>query len=132
MNAVFQQVLRSGWFPDGPLTPESSRELPSGNRMPLLGLGTLKLTHHTVATICHAFEAGFRMVDTAPEYHTQRGIGDAIRACGIDRHDIFVITKIEPNDDAYAAIHRALGQLKLGYVDLVLINSAPTQDSGEL
>src|SRR4051812_27720040 len=119
MSAVLQQASLGGGYTDEPLTRESSRELPSGNRMPLLGLGTLKLTHHTVATICHAFEAGFRMVDTAPEYHTQRGIGDAIRACGIDRHDIFVITKIEPNDDAYAAIHRTLGQLKLGYVDLV-------------
>ena len=132
MNAVLQQALRGGWFTDESLSPESSRVLPSGNRMPLLGLGTLKLTHHTVATICHAFEAGFRMVDTAPEYHTQRGIGDAIRACGFDRDDIFVITKIEPNDDAYAAVHRSLGQLRLEYVDLVLINSASTHDSGEL
>ena len=132
MNAVVQQVLRGGWYADESLTPESNRILPSGNRMPLLGLGTLKLTHHTVATICHAFEAGFRMIDTAPEYHTQRGIGDAIRACGFDRHDIFVITKVEPNDDAYAAIHRNLAQLKLEYVDLVLINSAPRHDGGEL
>jgi|SRR6185295_4908327 len=131
MNAVVQQALRGGWYPDEPLTPESNRALPSGNRMPLLGLGSLKLTHHTVATICHAFEAGYRMIDTAPEYHTQRGVGDAIRACGFDRHDIFVITKIEPNDDAYAAIHRNLGQMKLEYVDLVLINS-PADDAGEL
>ena len=133
MNAVVQQALRgSGWYTDEPLTPESSRSLPSGNRMPLLGLGSLNLTHHTVATVCHALEAGFRMIDTSQEFHTQRGIGDAIRACGFERHDIFVISKLEPHDDPYAAMHRNLAQLKLEYVDLVLINSAPEHDAGEM
>jgi diketogulonate reductase-like aldo/keto reductase len=133
MNAVVQQALRgTGWSLDAPLTPESGREMPSGNRMPLLGLGTLQLTHHTTATACHALEAGYRMLDTSPEYHTQRGIGEAIRACGFDRHDIFVITKVEPREDAYAAVHRALGALRLEYVDLVLINSAAGHDTGEM
>lgn len=118
---------------EGPaLSPESSHVLPSGNRMPLLGLGTWHLTFHTVETIGSALEAGFRMIDTAADYHTQRGIGDAIKACGFDRDDVFVITKVEPEEDAYAAIRKNLGQLKLNYVDLALIHRPPEKGAGEL
>ena len=59
MNAVVQQALRSrSGVPDegALLTPESCRVLPSGNRMPLLGLGTWDLNSHTVDTVCNALE----------------------------------------------------------------------------
>ena len=88
MNALARHALRqSSFVPDEltTLTPDTCRILPSGNRIPLLGLGTRELTFHTVETICNALTLGFRMIDTAPDYHTQRGIGDAIRACGLER-----------------------------------------------
>jgi 2,5-diketo-D-gluconate reductase A len=104
--------------------------------MPLLGLGTWDLHVHTTETVCSALELGFRMLDSSPEYHTQRGIGDAIRACGFERHEIYVITKVEPLGDTYAALHRNLAQLKLDYVDLVLFhqpqNENDSDDAGEL
>jgi diketogulonate reductase-like aldo/keto reductase len=98
MNAVVQYSLRAGRASDehAPLSPESCHVLPSGNRMPLLGLGTWHLTFHTIETVCSALEIGFRMIDTAADYHTQRGIGDAIKSCGFDRDAIYVITKVEP------------------------------------
>ena len=99
--------------------------------MPLIGLGTWHLNHHTVETICSALEIGFRMVDTAADYHTQRGVGDAIKACGFERDAIFVITKVEPEEDAYAAIRKNLAQLKLNYVDLALIHRLPEHGAGE-
>jgi diketogulonate reductase-like aldo/keto reductase len=126
MSAVAQQVLRPAtWSTDEltTLTPETCRILPSGNRMPLMGLGTWQLTFHTVDTICNAFELGFRMLDTATEYHTQRGIGDAIRACGFDRQAIFVITRIAPDDDACAALRKSLAQMRLEQVDLALVGA---------
>jgi len=135
MNAVVQPALRQhgrGASQPGALAPESSLVLASGNRMPLLGLGTRDLHVHTVDTVCSALELGFRMLDTAPEYHTQRGIGDAIRACGFERHEIFVITKVEPHEDAYAAIHRNLAQMKLQYVDLALVRGVAGQDIGDM
>jgi 2,5-diketo-D-gluconate reductase A len=135
MNAVVQQALRQGeWRTSEPalLAPESCHVLPSGNRMPLLGLGTRELNFHTVDTVCSALELGFRMLDTSPEFHTQRGIGDAIRACGFERHDIYVITKVEPHEDSYAAIHRNLSQLKLQYVDLALVRGIAGQDVGDM
>jgi 2,5-diketo-D-gluconate reductase A len=134
MNAVAQNVLRSGsWLPEElkTLTPETCRILPSGNRMPLLGLGTWELTFHTVDTICNAFELGFRMLDTAADYHTQRGIGDAIRACGFQRDAVFVITKVPPDDDVCTALRRNLAQLRLDHVDLALIDEAPDFGVGE-
>src|SRR6185503_17172030 len=98
MNAVVQQALRQReWRSSEPalLAPESCHVMPSGNRMPLLGLGTRELNFHTADTVCNALEMGFRMLDNSPGYHTQRGIGDAIRACGFERHDIYVITHVE-------------------------------------
>jgi diketogulonate reductase-like aldo/keto reductase len=72
------------------------------------------------------------MVDTSPDFHTQRGVGDAIRACGFDRDDIFVISKVEASADSYAALHKNLGQLRLKYVDLVLIHGTRGGDVDEL
>jgi 2,5-diketo-D-gluconate reductase A len=134
MNAVVQYSLRAGGASEerAPLSPESCRLLPSGNRMPLLGLGTWHLTFHTIDTVCSAFELGFRMIDTAADYHTQRGIGDAIKSCGFERDAIYVITKVEPDEDGYAAVLKNLAQLKLNYVDLALIHRPPNNGAGEL
>ena len=135
MNALAQHALRPGnWLADEltTLTPETCRVLPSGNRMPLLGLGTWKLSVRTVDTLCNALELGFRMVDTAADYHTQRGIGDAIRACGFERDAIFVITKVEPDEDSYTATRKHLAQMRLDYADLVLIREPPEHGMGEM
>jgi diketogulonate reductase-like aldo/keto reductase len=113
------------------LTPESCHVMPSGNRMPLLGLGTWHLNHHTVDSLCSALQIGYRMVDTSTEYHTQRGIGDAIKSCGLDRDSIYVITKVDPDEDGYAATRRNLGQLKLNYADLILMNRPPREGTHE-
>jgi diketogulonate reductase-like aldo/keto reductase len=134
MNAAVLQALRtSSWQTSEPsvLAPETSRVLPSANRMPLLGLGTWELQVHTTETVCSALELGFRMLDSSPEYHTQRGIGAAIRACGFERHDIYVITQVEPLGDTYAALHKNLTQLKLDYADLVLFHRPQGQDDGD-
>ena len=53
--------------------------------MPVLGLGTYQLKHHTVESMTQALEAGYRMFDTSGDYHTQRGIGEALRNCGLSR-----------------------------------------------
>ena len=97
----------------------------------LLGLGTWNLTVRTVETLCNALELGFRMIDTAPDYHTQRGIGDAIRACGFDREAVYVATKIDPRDDTYAVIRKSLGQMRLEHLDLALIHEPAEHGVGE-
>ena len=135
MNAVVQQTQRgAGTKADDAarLSSQSMHVLPSGNRMPLLGLGTWQLNSHTVDSVVSALGLGFRMLDTATDYHTQRGVGDAIKACGIDRDSMYLISKVEPHEDAYAATLKSLAQLKLNYVDLVLIQRPPNDGAGEL
>jgi len=111
--------------------PESCVPLLSGPDMPLLGLGTWQLKHQTVESVSQALEAGYCMIDTSGDYHTQRGIGEALRASGRPRESIFLITKVEETDDAYEALRTNLAELRLEYVDLVLIHRPPERGVGE-
>src|SRR5918999_5346699 len=74
----------------------------TGNRMPILGLGTWQLTNDTADTVAYALELGYRLIDTSSDYGTQPGIGEAIKRSNIARENIYVITKVEETDDAYA------------------------------
>jgi diketogulonate reductase-like aldo/keto reductase len=114
------------------LQPADSVRLSSGVHMPCLGLGTWQLKHHTCETVLQALEAGYRLIDTAGDYHTQRGIGEALRAFGAPRKSLFVVTKIEEHDDAYEAVRRDLAELRIEYVDLVLIHRPPEGGVGEV
>jgi diketogulonate reductase-like aldo/keto reductase len=113
------------------LTPESHHVMPSGQRMPLLGLGTWQLRAHPVDAIAHAFELGFRMVDTSGDYHTQQPIGAALRANSVVRSSIYLVTKIEECDDAFAAARRHVADLGVDHVDLLLIHRPPPHGVGE-
>jgi diketogulonate reductase-like aldo/keto reductase len=105
--------------------------LHTGRRMPQLGLGTYQLRTHTVETVLRALESGYRMIDTSGDYHTQRGIGEALGHCDLDRSDYYVVTKIEETDDAHEAVRRNLTELRLDYADLVLIHRPPDHGVGE-
>ena len=99
--------------------------LASGNRMPVLGLGSWMLTSHTAERVTNAIALGYRMVDTSGDYQTQGGIGRAIRASGMPRDELFIVTKVEEDDDGYDATRKNLDELKLEYADLVLIHRPP-------
>lgn len=124
--------LQHSFSDPNPHSPSSSIRFHSGRRMPVLGFGTWQLKHHTAETVFQALEAGYRLVDTSSDYHTQRGIGTALRSFGGSRDDIFVVTKIEDTDDAYDATRRNLAELKLDYADLVLIHRPPDRGVGEV
>lgn len=106
-------------------------ELRTGRRMPVLGLGTWQLTRETAATVQGAVEAGYRMIDTAVDYGTQPGIGEAVRRIELDRAELFVVTKVEEDDQAYDAVQRDLGEIGLDYADLTLIHRPPPSGAGE-
>jgi 2,5-diketo-D-gluconate reductase A len=110
----------------------STIRLNSGRRMPAMGCGTWQLSHHTTETVLQALRLGYRMLDTAGDYHTQRGIGEALRQSELPRDAVFVITKVEPSEDAYEAVRRNLGELKLDYADLVLVHRPPERGVGEV
>lgn len=99
--------------------------------MPVLGLGTWMLTSHTTEAVQRAIDLGYRMIDTSGDYHTQNGIGRAIRACATPPDQLFVVTKVEPDADAYESTVKNLKEMGLAYADLVLIHRAPDKGVGE-
>jgi diketogulonate reductase-like aldo/keto reductase len=113
------------------LSPASFLSLRTGREMPILGLGTWMLTSHTADSVQHAFEVGYRMVDTSADYQTQQGIGKAMGRYHGNRRSLFVTTKVEPEKDGYDSLRHSLEELKLDYVDLVLIHRAPEKGVGE-
>jgi 2,5-diketo-D-gluconate reductase A len=113
------------------MDPNTEVALHTGTRMPVLGLGTWQLTENTAGTIMTALEAGYRMIDTSGDYGTQPGVGEGIRRAGIDRSDVYVVSKIEETDDAYQATRKNLHELQLDRADLMLIHRPPQNGAGE-
>ena len=105
--------------------------LNSGYPMPLNGIGTYSLTGDICATsVSEALKRGVRLIDTAYMYHNEEEVGRAVRESGIPREDIFVITKLYPNQFAEPekAINDAIEKLNLGYIDMMLLHHLGTDD----
>jgi methylglyoxal/glyoxal reductase len=71
-------------------------------------------------------DLGYRSIDTAKIYGNERGVGQAIRAGGVPREQLFITTKVW-NDDIRAgrvekAFEQSLKLLGLDYVDLYLVH----------
>ena len=103
--------------------------LNSGYDMPILGLGTYALDHDAcVSSVMALLESGGRLIDTAYMYGNEEAVSEGVRRgmeeYGIPREDIFVITKIYPNQfsDPEAAIDMALEKLDIGYIDMMLLH----------
>ncbi|VXB92397.1 promiscuous glyoxal/methylglyoxal reductase [Arthrobacter sp. 9AX] len=102
-------------------------KLNDGNAIPQLGLGTWPLDDDQAATaVVQALEAGYRHIDTAVKYGNERGVGNGVRASGVDRGELFITTKLDGqfqgNDRAVEGLNGALERLGLDYVDLLLIH----------
>jgi diketogulonate reductase-like aldo/keto reductase len=110
---------------------ETTGSFAGGARMPLIGLGTWKLTRETADIVLEALEIGYRMIDTAVDYGTQLAIGDAMHRTGLDRDEIFLVTKVEENEDAYDGAARNLRELRLDASDLVLLHRPPDDSAGQ-
>lgn len=106
--------------------------LHSGKKMPILGLGTWKLSHETAATVTKALLIGYPMIDTSGDYGTQPDVGAGIKNSGIERDKIYVVTKVEENEDAYEATRKNLIELQLDYIDLMLIHRPPKDKTTSL
>lgn len=105
--------------------------LNSGYEMPIYGIGTYSLTGDTcVESVTAALNSGVRLIDTAYMYHNEESVGETVRNSGIPREEIFVITKLYPNQfsDAEAAIEEALVKLDIDYIDMMLLHHPGTDD----
>lgn len=105
--------------------------LSSGFDMPIVGLGTYSLHGSTcVNSVKSALAAGFRKIDTAHAYENEEEVGQGVRESGVPREEIFVATKLYPNQYANpeAAIEECLRKLDIGYIDLMLLHHPGTND----
>lgn len=105
--------------------------LNSGYVMPINGLGTYSLTGNTCfESVTSALQSGVRLIDTAYMYSNEEEVGRAIRESGIPREEIFVITKLYPNQfsEPEKAIEQALEKLDIDYIDMMLLHHPGTND----
>lgn len=109
----------------------SKVSLHTGRKMPVLGLGTWKLTRDTPKIIEEALRIGYPMIDTSGDYGTQPGIGEGLRRSQIKRSAVYITTKVEEDDDAYEATKKNLHELGISYADLMLIHRPPEEGAGE-
>lgn len=105
--------------------------LNSGYEMPIMGLGTYSLDYDTcVSSVTALLDNDGRLIDTAYMYHNEDAVGYAIRTSDVPREEIFVTTKLYPNQysDAANAIDEALERMGLDYIDLMLLHHPGTDD----
>ena len=112
-------------------------ELNDGHSIPQLGFGVFQIDpDETARAVSEALEVGYRHIDTAQMYGNERGVGEAIRASGLGRDDVYVTSKLTNSlhrpDDARRGFDRTLDELGFDYVDLFLIHwPLPTLYDGD-
>jgi diketogulonate reductase-like aldo/keto reductase len=99
----------------------------NGANIPLIGLGTLFLPDAECARATEtALSLGYRHIDTAVMYGNEVGVGNAIRSSGIPRGELFITTKVMPEEIGEGDLQRSavgsLQRLGLDYVDLLLLH----------
>ena len=98
-----------------------------GEKVPSLGLGTYRLTGETCGrAVERALSMGYRHVDTAQMYGNESEVGRGIEASGVDRGELFLTTKVWPDDFAHKRViqktRESLRRLGTDYVDLLLMH----------
>ena len=103
-------------------------KLNNGVEMPILGYGVYQVPDHNECekAVSEALDVGYRLIDTAQAYFNEEAVGSAIKKNGIDRKNIFLVTKIwisnAGEEKAAKSIDESLRKLQTDYVDLLLIH----------
>jgi diketogulonate reductase-like aldo/keto reductase len=113
------------------MTPATTPALTLNNdvTMPALGLGVFQSPpEETTAAVETALRDGYRLIDTAAAYGNEREVGEAVRASGLDRSDVFLETKIWISDYGYdETLHgfeKSAGKLGVDQIDLLILHQA--------
>ena len=119
------------------MTAVPTIDLNDARSIPQLGFGVFQIDpQDTARAVAEALKVGYRHIDTAEMYGNESGVGEGIRAFGLDRSDVYVTSKLNNSvhrpDDARRAFERPLGELGFDYVDLFLIHwPLPTRYDGD-
>lgn len=108
--------------------------LSSGDKIPILGLGTVMFgedKNKTYQAVRDAINAGYRLIDTAAMYQTETEIGRAIKDSIVDgeitRDKLFIVTKVWidslKRDKVLESAKASCERLGLDYVDLLLVHT---------
>lgn len=100
-------------------------QLNSGYEMPIHGIGTYSLLGDIcINSVLSALQQGVRLIDTASIYNNEVEVGKAIKQSNVPREELFITTKLYPNQYANAAmaIDEALKKLDTDYIDLMLLH----------
>jgi 2,5-diketo-D-gluconate reductase A len=109
-----------------------SVDLRGGGAIPTIGLGTWELRGKEAQRVTEtALSLGYRHLDTATMYRNEAEVGRGIAAAGVARPDVFVTTKLWPDElgNVRVAIESSLEALALDHVDLWLIHWPPDQQA---
>jgi diketogulonate reductase-like aldo/keto reductase len=97
--------------------------------MPIIGSGAWapadpKSQSEVKDWILSAIKNGFRHIDTAKGYLTEKAVGQAVRESGLPREEIFVTTKLPWGDHTHVrkSFEESFADLDLGYIDLYLMH----------
>jgi 2,5-diketo-D-gluconate reductase B len=98
-----------------------------GEKVPSLGLGTWRLSgEECTRAVERALALGYRHIDTAQMYGNEGEVGRGMQSSGVDREDIFLVTKVWPSDfshnDVIRSTRESLRKLRTDYVDLLLMH----------
>jgi diketogulonate reductase-like aldo/keto reductase len=98
-----------------------------GATIPVIGFGTWNISGEVCArAVAEALRIGYRHIDAAAGYGNEDSVGEGIRASGVRREDIFITTKVAPEDlddeDFQRSVDTSVRQLGVDQVDLVLIH----------
>ena len=108
----------------------STKKLHNGIEMPRFGLGVYKMDQPEEAfnSIKKALDTGYIAIDTAAFYKNEQQVGEALRASGKRREEIFITSKVWNTDQGYdetlRAFEKTLTALNTDYLDLYLTHWA--------
>ena len=99
--------------------------LNNGIQMPLVGFGTFMLGGEACTeAVAAAIETGYRMFDTAEAYGNEKAVGEGMKKSGIDRKELFLVTKVnfKSYENAEQTVMQSLTNLQTDYIDLLLLH----------
>ena len=96
--------------------------------MPNFGLGTYRNEDpgQCAESVTTALDVGYRHVDTAQMYDNEAAVGDGLDAADVDRDDVYVATKLEPDnlarEDALETARESADRLGVETIDLLYVH----------